>query len=88
MKQYVHEIVTVEEDEIAAAILALIEKQKLITEGAGAVAVAAALFGKLPLAGKKVVCLLSGGNIDVNILSRVLPVVSSPVDETPPCKLP
>ena len=72
VKQYVDEIVTVEEDEIAAAILALIEKQKLITEGAGAVAVAAALFGKLPLAGKKVVCLLSGGNIDVNILSRVI----------------
>lgn len=70
--QHVDKIVSVTEDEIAAAILALIEKQKLISEGAGAVAVAAALFGKLPLAGKKVVCILSGGNIDVNILSRVI----------------
>lgn len=65
-------IVSVSEDEIAAAILALIEKQKLIAEGAGAVSVAAAMFGKLPLEGKKVVCIVSGGNIDVNILSRVI----------------
>ena len=65
-------VVTVTEDEIAAAILALIEKQKLIAEGAGAVSVAAAMFGKLPIAGKKAVCLVSGGNIDVNILSRVI----------------
>ena len=71
-KQYVDEVVTVSEDEIAAAILALIEKQKLIAEGAGAVAVAAAMFNKLPIAGKNVVCLVSGGNIDVNILSRVI----------------
>jgi len=71
-EKYVDEVVTVSEDEIAAAILSLIENQKLIAEGAGAVSVAAALFGKLPLAGKKVVCLISGGNIDVNILSRVI----------------
>lgn len=71
-KQYVDEVVTVSEDEIAAAILALLEKQKVIAEGAGAVSVAAAMFGKLPLQGKKVVCLVSGGNIDVNILSRVI----------------
>lgn len=71
-KQYVDEMVTVTEDEIATAILALIEKQKLIAEGAGAVSVAAAMFGKLPIEGKKVVCLVSGGNIDVNILSRVI----------------
>ncbi len=72
VQQYVDDIVTVSEDEIAAAILAMIEKQKLIAEGAGAVSVAAAMFGKLPIAGKKVVCLVSGGNIDVNILSRVI----------------
>lgn len=72
ISQYVDEIVTVTEDEIAAAILALIEKQKLITEGAGAVAVAAAMFGKVDVTNKKVVCVLSGGNIDVNILSRVI----------------
>lgn len=71
-KQYVDDVVTVSEDEIAAAILALIEQQKLIAEGAGAVSVAAAMFGKLPIQGKKVVCLVSGGNIDVNILSRVI----------------
>ena len=71
-RQYVDDIVTVSEDETAAAILALIEKQKLIAEGAGAVAVAAAMFNKLPIQGKKTVCLVSGGNIDVNILSRVI----------------
>ena len=71
-KKYVDDVVTVTEDEIATAILSLIEKQKLIAEGAGAVSVAAAMFGKLPIEGKKVVCLVSGGNIDVNILSRVI----------------
>lgn len=71
-RKYVDEIVTVTEDEIAAAILTLIEKQKLVAEGAGAVAVAAAMFHKLPIAGKKVVCLVSGGNIDVTILNRVI----------------
>ena len=70
--KYVDEIVTVNDDEIAAAILALMEQHKLVTEGAGAVAVAAAMFGKINLEGKKTVCLLSGGNIDVTILSRVI----------------
>lgn len=72
IRKYVDEVVTVTEDEIAAAILSLIEKQKLIAEGAGAVSVAAMMFGKIPVEGKKVVCLVSGGNIDVNILSRVI----------------
>lgn len=72
IQKYVDDIVTVSEDEIAAAILALMENQKLVAEGAGATPVAAALFGKLPIAGKKTVCLVSGGNIDVNILSRVI----------------
>lgn len=70
--RYVDEIVTVSEDEIAAAILALMEQQKLVTEGAGAVAVAAVMFNKLPVTGKNVCCVLSGGNIDVTILSRVI----------------
>ena len=70
--KYVDEIVTVSDDEISAAILALMEQHKLVTEGAGAVAVAAAMFGKIDLKGKKAVCLLSGGNIDVTILSRVI----------------
>ncbi|MBQ8343132.1 MAG: threonine ammonia-lyase [Clostridia bacterium] len=70
--KYVDEIVTVTDDEISAAILALMEQHKLVTEGAGAVSVAAAMFGKVDLKGKKAVCLLSGGNIDVTILSRVI----------------
>lgn len=70
--EYLDEIVTVTDDEIATAILTLIEEQKLIAEGAGAVAVAAAIFNKLPIQGKKTVCIVSGGNIDVTILSRVI----------------
>ena len=70
--QYVDDVVTVTDDEIAAAILALMEQQKLVTEGAGAISVAAAMFNKVPVKGKKVVCLLSGGNVDVSILSRVI----------------
>lgn len=71
-RQYVDEVVTVTDDEISAAILALIEKQKLIAEGAGATPVAAVMFDKLPVKGKKVVCLVSGGNIDVTSLNRVI----------------
>lgn len=71
-RQYVDEIVTVNDDEISTAILALIEQHKLIAEGAGAVAVAAAMFNKVPIKGKKAICLVSGGNIDVTILSRVI----------------
>lgn len=71
-RKYVDEIVTVTDDEISTAILALIEQHKLIAEGAGAVAVAAAMFNKVPVKGKKVICLVSGGNIDVTILSRVI----------------
>ena len=73
VKQYVDGIVTVSDDEIALAILTLLEQQKLIAEGAGAVPVAAVMAGKIPdIEGKNVCCLLSGGNIDVTILSRVI----------------
>ena len=72
VSKYVDGIVTVTEDEICSAILALIEKQKMIAEGAGAVSVAAVMFDKVPVKGKKVCCLVSGGNIDVTILSRVI----------------
>lgn len=72
VNNYVDDIALVTEDEISSAILALIEKQKMIAEGAGAVSVAAAMFNKLPIQGKKVVSLVSGGNIDVSILSRVI----------------
>ncbi|MDE6649693.1 MAG: threonine ammonia-lyase [Muribaculaceae bacterium] len=71
-KEYVDEVVTVNDDEIAAAILKLIEQQKLVAEGAGAVSVAAVMFNKLPVKGKKVVCVVSGGNIDVTSLNRVI----------------
>lgn len=70
--QYVDEIVTVTEDEISTAILALVEQHKMIAEGAGAVSVAAVMFDKLPLRDKNVACVVSGGNIDVTILSRVM----------------
>ena len=70
--KYVDEVVSVSDDEIATAILTLIEQQKLIAEGAGAVSVAAAMFNKVPIKGKKTACIVSGGNIDVNILSRVI----------------
>ena len=72
ISKYVDDIAVVTEDEIAAAILALIEKQKMVAEGAGAVSVAAAMFNKFPIKGKKVVSVVSGGNIDVSILSRVI----------------
>lgn len=70
--RYIDDIVTVNDDEISAAILSLMEQHKLVTEGAGAVAVAAAMFNKVDIKGKKTVCILSGGNIDVTILSRVI----------------
>ncbi|MBR3434018.1 MAG: threonine ammonia-lyase [Bacteroidaceae bacterium] len=71
-QQYLDGVVTVTEDEICAAILALIEQQKMVAEGAGAVSVAAAMFNKVPVAGKKTICIVSGGNIDVTILNRVI----------------
>ena len=71
-QKYLDGIVTVTEDEICAAILALIEQHKMVAEGAGAVSVAAAMFGKVPVKGRKAVCIVSGGNIDVTILNRVI----------------
>lgn len=72
VQQYVDEVVTVSDDEISTAILTLIEKQKMVAEGAGAAPLAAVMFGKVPVKGKKVVCVVSGGNIDVTILNRVI----------------
>ena len=69
---YVDDIVTVSEDEICAAILHLIESEKMVAEGAGAASVAAVMFNKVPVKGKKTICVVSGGNIDVTILSRVI----------------
>lgn len=72
VKEYVDEIALVSDDEVASAILTLIEKQKMIAEGAGAAAVAAVMFDKFDLKGKRVVAVVSGGNIDVTSLSRVI----------------
>ena len=72
VKEYVDEIALVTDDEVSSAILALIEKQKMIAEGAGAAAVAAVMFDKFDLKGKRVVAVVSGGNIDVTSLSRVI----------------
>lgn len=70
--KYVDSIVTVTDDEVSTAILTLMERQKLVAEGAGAVSVAAVMFDKVPVADKNTVCIVSGGNIDVTILSRVI----------------
>ncbi|SFP51516.1 L-threonine ammonia-lyase [Oscillibacter sp. PC13] len=71
-QQYVDEIVTVSEDEIASAILALMEGQKTVAEGAGATPVAACMFGKVHTEMRKTVCVVSGGNVDVTTLSRII----------------
>ncbi len=72
VSRYVDDLVLATEDEVSSAILALIEKQKMIAEGAGAASVAPVMFNKLPLEHKNVVCVVSGGNIDVTSLSRVI----------------
>ena len=72
VKKYVDEIALVSDDEVSSAILALMEKQKMIAEGAGAAAVAAVMFNKFDFNGKRVVAIVSGGNIDVTSLSRVI----------------
>jgi len=72
VQKYVDDIVTVEEEEIANAILLLLEREKTLAEGAGAAALAAVLNRKLPLAGKRVAVLVCGGNIDVTLLSRII----------------
>ncbi len=70
--KYVDGMVTVSDDEICAAILRLLEREKLASEGAGAASIAAVMFDKVPVKGKKTVCIVSGGNIDVTLLNRVI----------------
>ena len=72
VRQYVDDVVTVKEGEIASAILTVLEKQKLVAEGAGAVGIAAAMYGKVDVKGKTVCALLSGGNVDVTMLERII----------------
>ncbi len=71
-KKYVDEVVTVDDEEIANAILLLLEQEKTLAEGAGAAALAALLNRKLQLAGKRVAVLVCGGNIDVSLLARIM----------------
>ena len=72
VRKYVDDIVTVDEEEIANAILLLLEREKTLAEGAGAAALAALVNRKTGLAGKRVVVLVCGGNIDVTLLSRII----------------
>lgn len=72
IQKYVDDVVAVSEESIAGSILKLMERKKLIVEGAGAVTIAAAMEGRLPKSAKKAVFVLSGGNIDVTVLDRVI----------------
>ncbi len=72
IKEYVDEIVTVSEDDIARAILFLMEKGKVVAEGAGATPVAALLAGKIQEQGKNICCVISGGNSDINMIERII----------------
>src|SRR5207302_10046046 len=72
IQKYVDDIVTVDEEEIANAILLLLEREKTLAEGAGAAAIAALINHKTPLSGMKVAVLVCGGNIDVSLLSRIM----------------
>ena len=72
IKEYVDEIVTVSEDDIARAILFLMEKGKVVAEGAGASPVAALLGGKIKEQGQNICCVISGGNSDINMIERII----------------
>ncbi|WNZ60606.1 threonine ammonia-lyase [Myxococcus sp. MxC21-1] len=73
VQKYVDEVVAVDEEEIAAAILTLLEQEKSVVEGAGAVGLAALLSGDVPAArGRRTAIILSGGNIDMNVISRII----------------
>lgn len=73
LERYVDDLVEVDDEEIAAAILLLLEREKVLVEGAGAAGVAALLAGRFPLReDEATVLVLCGGNIDVNILSRII----------------
>lgn len=75
ISRLVDDVITVTEEEIAEAILFMMENQKLVSEGAGAVSTAALLSEKYkPLAGERVVCVVSGGNVDINTLYRIMSV--------------
>jgi len=72
VQKYVDEIVTVDEEEIANAVLLLLEREKTMAEGAGAAAIAALINRKIEMAGKRIAVLIGGGNMDVTLLSRII----------------
>ena len=72
VRQYVDQIVTVDEEEIAAAVLILLEREKTLAEGAGAAALACLLHGRTDLRGKNIGVVVSGGNLDVTLLTRII----------------
>lgn len=72
VSRFVDQIVVVEEDELAHAVLLLLEVEKTLAEGAGAAALAGAIYRKCRIKGERVVCVVSGGNMDVNLLSRII----------------
>jgi threonine dehydratase len=72
VRRLVDDVITVDDEEIIAAVLLLLERCKLLVEGAGAVGVAALLSGRLDLAGKRTVAVLSGGNIDMNLIGKFI----------------
>lgn len=72
VKNYVDDIITVSEEEIASAILTLMEDEKMVVEGSGAASVAAIITKKINMEGKKVVAMISGGNIDMNMVANII----------------
>ncbi|MBQ7227150.1 MAG: threonine ammonia-lyase [Clostridia bacterium] len=72
INEYVDDVMTVSDGDIASAIIHLIERTKMIVEPAGATTLALILSGKLNIKGKKVACLLSGGNIDVSTIGKII----------------
>ena len=72
IQEYVDDIVTVSDEEIASTMLLLLERAKLVAEGSGAAALAALIYQKNLIKSKKVAVIISGGNIDVNFMSRVI----------------
>lgn len=72
VSRYVDDVVLVDEEEIAESILLLLEREKTVAEGAGAAPLAAMVHRRLPLEGKRVAAIICGGNIDVNVISRII----------------
>ncbi len=72
VQKYVDEVFCVDEMEIARTMLMLLERSKLLVEGSGACSLASLLYQKIPIAGKKTVAVISGGNVDVSFISRII----------------